>query len=99
MSASVPRLYPVIWADAKTVSALFCMAESTFRDHVAAGRLPEGALLGGKRLWRVSDLDEALAKMLPSAKDDDRPGTDPVLDRIHGRAGDGKATKGGRHAA
>lgn len=89
---SAPLCTPVIWADAKTVGSMFCMAESTFRDHVAAGRLPEGALIGGKRLWRVADIDEALAKLLPSEKDD------PVMDRI-GRAGHGQAKRAGRHAA
>ena len=68
------------------------------RQHVAVGTLPPGAELGGKRLWRVADVDEALAKLLPSAKDDGLPGADPVLERI-GRAGNGQATKGGRHAA
>ena len=97
MTAPLP--YPCIWADAKTVSELFCMAESTFRDHVAAGTLPPSVRIGGKRLWRVSQIDEALAKLLPSAKDDDQPGTDPVLDRIHGRGAHGQVTKGGRHAA
>lgn len=91
MSAPLP--YPVIWADAKTAAGLFSMAESTFRDHVAAGRLPEGALLGGKRLWRVADIDETLAKLLPSEKD-----ADDVMSRIRGN-GNGQAAKGKRHAA
>jgi predicted DNA-binding transcriptional regulator AlpA len=92
MSAPLP--YPVVWADAKTCGTLFGMAESTFREHVSSGLLPKPAPVGGKRLWRVSEVDEALAKLLPSAKDGD-----PVLDRI-GRAGHGQAKRGGsRHAA
>jgi predicted DNA-binding transcriptional regulator AlpA len=97
MTAPLPP-YPCVWADAKTVSELFCLAESTFRDHVASGLLPQGVRLGGKRLWRVSQIDEALAKLLPSEKDGDRPGNDPVLDAI-GRAKDGQATKGRRRNA
>ena len=97
MTAPLPP-YPCVWADAKTVASLFCMAETTFRDHVASGLLPQGVRLGGKRLWRVSQIDEALAKLLPSEKDGDQPGTDPALDAI-GRANNGKAKKGKRHAA
>jgi predicted DNA-binding transcriptional regulator AlpA len=95
---TAPLLYPVVWADAKTVQRLFCLAESTFRDHVASGLLPQGVRLGGKRLWRVSQIDEALAKLLPSEKDGDQPGKDRALEAI-GRARDGQAKKGKRHAA
>jgi predicted DNA-binding transcriptional regulator AlpA len=88
---NVPLAYPVLWADAKTAAKLICMAESTFRQHVASGLLPPGVEIGGKRLWRVADVDEALAKLLPSAKDADEPGTDPVLEALHGRRGNGRA--------
>ena len=96
MSAPLPC--PPVWADAKRMAELLCMAESTFRQHVAAGTLPPCAEVGGKRLWRVADVDEALAKLLPSEKDAGLPGTDPVLERI-GRRDHGQATKGKRHAA
>lgn len=89
---NVPLAYPVLWADAKTAAKLICMGESTFREHVASGLLPQGALIGGKRLWRVADIDEALAKLLPSAKDADQPGADPVLERI-GRRENGQTPK------
>ena len=96
MTAPLP--YPCIWADAKTVADLFCIGESTFRDHVTSGLLPQGVRIGGKRLWRVSQIDEALAKLLPSEQADARPGKDPALERI-GRARDGQAKKGGRREA
>ena len=96
MTAPLPC--PPVWADARRMAELLCMAESTFRKHVANGTLPEGKVLDGKRLWRVADVDEALAKLPPSEKDAEL-GADPVLERIHGRAGDGQAKKGGRRNA
>lgn len=97
MSAPLP--YPVVWADAKTCATLFCLGESTFREHVASGLLPGPAPVGGKRLWRVADVDEALAKLLPSEKDASQPGADPVLADLNGRRGNGQAKKGGRREA
>ena len=92
MTTPGPRYTP-LWATAREAARLICMAESTFRDHVASGLLPQGVLIGGKRLYRVADIDEALANLLPSEKDGD-----PVMDRI-GRAGHGQAKRAGRHAA
>jgi predicted DNA-binding transcriptional regulator AlpA len=66
-----PLPYPVLWCDVETAERLFCIAPSTFREHVAEGRLPQGVKIGKKRLWRVADVDEALAKLLPQSNDED----------------------------
>ena len=88
MTAPLPCL--PVWADARRMAGLLCMAESTFRKHVAAGTLPQGKVLDGKRQWRVADVDEALAKLPPSEKDAE-PGMDRVLEALHGRRGNGRA--------
>jgi len=88
-----PLPVPPIWADARRMAQLLCMAESTFREHVAAGRLPQGGVIGGKRLWRVADVDEALVSLLPEPKN-----TDPVMSRIRGGV-NGPAKKARDHAA
>jgi len=91
MSAPLP--YPVLWADSETVARLFCIPESTFREHVAEGRLPQGVKIGKKRLWRVADVDEALARLLPNQNDSDR-----LINRLPGLR-DGSKEKARRDAA
>ncbi|QFR34717.1 hypothetical protein [Ancylobacter sp. TS-1] len=57
------RAYPPDFCDAAEMAYLISMARSTFLEHVAARRLPEGILIGGRRLWsraRVIDALEAL---------------------------------------
>jgi hypothetical protein len=39
MTTPLPRYTP-LWATAREAARLICMAESTFRDHVASGLLP-----------------------------------------------------------
>lgn len=52
--------FPPDWCDAKTASYLLSMSVSTFHNNVAAGILPEGLAVGGKRLWNRRELNEAL---------------------------------------
>jgi integrase len=54
MTTPLPRYTP-LWATAREAARLICMAESTFREHVASGLLPQGVLIGGKRLYRVAE--------------------------------------------
>lgn len=88
-----PLPYSVVWADAQTMATLFCIPASSFREHVATGTLPQGVKIGKKRLWRVADVDEALAKLLPDAKHGD-----DVMDAILGDR-NGEKTKARRPAA
>jgi hypothetical protein len=87
----VSRLYPPDWLDAAEAAYLLSLAESTFRDYVARGILPAGALIGGKRLWSRARLNEALDGLAS-------PAERPVSEAIRGmRHGQDKKARG--HAA
>jgi hypothetical protein len=85
------RLYPPDWLDAAEAAYLLSLGESTFRDYVARGILPAGALVGGKRLWSRARLNEALDGLAT-------PKERPVAEAIRGmRNGQEKKARG--HAA
>jgi hypothetical protein len=76
------------------MAALLCMGESTFRDYVKRGILPEGILIGSLRRWKVAGVSEALDRLQHSDSDT----ADPFLRAL--RIGNhGATTNGRRHAA
>jgi hypothetical protein len=84
-----------IWADAATMAKMLCISPDTFRDHVRRGRLPGGVLLGGKRLWKVADVDKALEQMKPQGSNASLDEIDKAIDG----GGHGAKKGSGRHAA
>jgi predicted DNA-binding transcriptional regulator AlpA len=69
-----------IWTDAKGVQALFGLSPDAVRRHVDNGALPAPVRIGRRTLWRVADVDAALARL----KDGDLGvPVDPVMEAIH----------------
>lgn len=54
------RPYPPDYCDAEEMAYLLSMGRSTFLEFVAAGSLPQGVKIGGKRLWSRARCVQAL---------------------------------------
>lgn len=81
------RPYPFVWGKAAQIAEQIGMADSTFRDLVKSGRLPKGVLIGGNRLWRLEDVDNALADLNSPDLN-----SDPIMELIEG-SGHGKGAQ------
>ena len=49
------------WQDLATLSAHICTGESTIENWVKLGLFPAPRKIGGKRLWRLADVEKHLA--------------------------------------
>ena len=67
MTTPLPRYTP-LWATAREAARLICMAESTFREHVASGLFPRPEVVDGCQQWSVQAVDEALGSVLEAQK-------------------------------
>ena len=56
-----------LWADIATIAKLFSLSATSIRQHVTAGILPPGVMVGGRRLWKVADVDAALSRLKDDA--------------------------------
>lgn len=65
------RPYPPDWCDEETAAYLLSISTSGLRRYVAAGMLPEGALIGNRRLWSREQLNNAMSTFCPQPLDDD----------------------------
>lgn len=54
--------YPPPWQDLRTLALHLCAGESTVEKWVREGRLPASRMIGGKRMWRWSEVDRRLAE-------------------------------------
>jgi prophage regulatory protein len=54
--------------DAKNLAAMLCTSLRTIRTWDAAGTIPSPIRVGGRVLWRVSEIDEWLAAGSPDRK-------------------------------
>lgn len=53
--------YPPPWQDAPTLCAHLCISESTLDNWIRDGILPPAQKIGGKRMWKWSDVDALLS--------------------------------------
>lgn len=74
------------------MAALLCLGESTFRDYVRRGLLPQGVMIGSARRWKVETVSKALDQLAQGVPDD------PVL-RDMREYRDGQKKKGRPRAA
>ncbi len=54
--SAMDRITEPLAVDAKAAAKLFGLAERTWRRFDSSGRVPQGFKLGGRKLWRMSDL-------------------------------------------
>jgi hypothetical protein len=59
MNRTLP--YPPPWQDAPTLCAHLCISEGTIDNWVRLGILPAARMVGGKRMWKWSEVDRLLA--------------------------------------
>jgi hypothetical protein len=85
--------FPPDWVTESVALYLTSLTKEQFRSYVAAGLLPEGVEHGNRRLWDRAAINTALASMRPGALQS------PASSGLNLGALNGKAKKGGRHAA
>ena len=64
--------YPPPWQDAPTLCKHICISESTLDNWIRDGILPPAQKIGGKRMWKWSEVDARLAGkvgIVPDADD------------------------------
>jgi hypothetical protein len=69
--------YPPPWQDIATLCAHICVSPNTVDAWVKAGWLPAPKMVGGKRLWKWSEVDRLLG-----SGDDDAPTPENLAERI-----------------
>jgi predicted site-specific integrase-resolvase len=55
-----PLPYPPPWQDIATLCAHLCISEGTVDNWVKQGILPAGRMVGGKRMWKWSEVEAKL---------------------------------------
>jgi predicted DNA-binding transcriptional regulator AlpA len=60
-----PAAAPLLAADAAALAPRLSVSLRTVRTWDAAGKLPKGIKIGGRKLWRVSEIDAWLAAGCP----------------------------------
>lgn len=63
--------YPPPWQDAPTLCAHLCISESTIDNWVRDGNLPPARKIGGKRMWRWSEVEQFLNAKAGIVPDDE----------------------------
>ena len=62
--------YPPPWQDVATLCAHLCISDATVENWVRHGILPAPRMIGGKRMWKWSEVEEKLdpkAGIVPEA--------------------------------
>jgi len=86
------RAFPPDFCDEETMAYCLGLAQSTFREYVAAGVVPEPVTIGNKRRWHRLTVVEALAGRAD-------PAANAAIDIMGAARGDGSTKKARRHAA
>lgn len=86
------RAFPPDFCDEATMAYCVGLAQSTFREYVAAGFIPPPVKIGNKSRWHRAAVVDALAGRA-AEQPDSRP------DIMGAARGDGQTTKARRHAA